>query len=465
MATYKQKLPRVQHVERDSEESEQEWVMFKAPNKPIERRLVNNVSDDEDWHVLSDTSPVEEGIATFESNSEFASGGSDNDSEHYYAQDEASRSIESFLRKMPSHDGTGNFFNATHSDGPDHDLSTSLVDSNSAPLDYVSSNSDQDNESLSRDLEESVMTSQDTRHTNTPISMGKNPRQSWITKFRNVFRGEDKVFLTIDSQEQTKASQQIYHKFAESASSAANFELGDLGNTNPIKVLANVGNENANSTTYTTVTTQFSSRLIMPKDPMAINFAPTISKDMLNEMISTENVNSADHQNQQSQIPSQSDKNSLLSTFWTTFCRITNNIIVSDDIDPVPNDFSHPTNLTFASSNHNTHSTGLASIITGENHYDTCYLPFGNHLTLSELCPSLHSYKNHYSTSSTPSTSSYNKRRNSITSSSNTARIFLTPVSSSTSLKSFTSRAGSDCGLESGRGMGKSTNLEVPLVL
>src|SRR5688572_14428813 len=108
---------------------------------------------------------------------------------------------------------------------------------------------------------------------------------------------------------------------------------------------------------------------------------------------------SADHQKQHSQ----SDKNSLLSTVWTTFCRITNNIIVPDDTDALPNDFSHPTNLTFASSNNNSHNTGLASIITGagENHYDACYLPFGNHLTLSELCPPLYNYKSHYSTSTT----------------------------------------------------------------
>src|SRR3954451_5961778 len=131
---------------------------------------------------------------------------------------------------------------------------------------------------------------------------------------------------------------------------------------------------------------------------------------------------STDHQKQRSQ----SDKNSLLSTVWTTFCRITNNIIVPDDTDPLPNDFSHPTNLTFASSNHNTHNTGLASIITGtgENHYDTCYLPFGNHLTLSELCPPLHNYKSYYSSPITPSTSSHSKRRNSVTSSSNAARVF-----------------------------------------
>ncbi|GET01149.1 hypothetical protein GLOIN_2v1522941 [Rhizophagus clarus] len=451
MATYKQKLPRVQHIEHDSEESEHEWVVYNAPNKPIEPRLVNNVSDDEDWHVLSDTSLVEESIPTFESNSEFASGGSsDYDSEHNFAQDETSRSIESFIRKMPSHDGTGNFFNAQPFDGANNG------DSNSALYRRTSSSSDQDNESVI-----SHETSQDIRHANSPTPMERDSQKSWITKFRNVFR--------------------------------ANFELGDLGNTNPIKVLANVENENANSTTYTTVTTQyidtlpnqssqtnhlgklptenhasiitrFSSRLIIPKDPMAINFPPTISKDMLNEMI-TENVNSVDHQKQQTQSTSRSDKNSLLSTVWTTFRRLTNNIIISDDTDSVPNDFA---NLAFTSSSHNNHNTGLASIITGENHYDTCYLPFGNHLTLSELCPPLHSYKSHghYSSSYTTSTSSYNnRRRNSITTSSNTARIFLTPVSSSTSIKSFTSRAGSDCGLESGRGIGRSTILETPLVV
>jgi hypothetical protein len=230
---------------------------------------------------------------------------------------------------------------------------------------------------------------------------------------------------------------------------------------------------------HASIITRFSSRLIIQKDPMTINFPPTISKDMLNEMMTENNryINckiiglnkselcthsclfSVDHQKQQSQTPSQSDKNSLLSTVWTTFRRLTNNIIISDDTDSVPNDFA---NLAFTSPSHNTNNTGLASIITGENHYDTCYLPFGNHLTLSELCPSLHNYKSHghYSSSSAPSASSYNK-----TTTSSAARIFLTPVSSSTSLKSFTSRAGSDCGLESGRGIGRSTIIEAPLVL
>src|ERR1044072_5306030 len=141
MATYKQKLPRVkQHVTHDSEEAEQEWVMFNASNKPIERRLVNNVSDDEDWHVLSDSSPVEEGIPAFESNSEFAC--SDYDSEPYNVQDENARSVEflpegqdnspSFVRKMPSHDGTGNFLDTTLSDGSNHDTPTSIIDFNFA---------------------------------------------------------------------------------------------------------------------------------------------------------------------------------------------------------------------------------------------------------------------------------------------------------------------------------------------
>ncbi|CAB4432686.1 unnamed protein product [Rhizophagus irregularis] len=200
-----------------------------------------------------------------------------------------------------------------------------------------------------------------------------------------------------------------------------------------------------NSTTFTDQL-----RLIMLGGTLQIQFLKQINRRHPSTGVSghdkrmiTENVNSVDHQKQQ-QTSSQSIKIQFLSTVWTTFRRLTNNIIISDDTDSVPNDFA---NLAFTSSSHN---TGLASIITGENHYDTCYLPFGNHLTLSELCPPLHSYKSH-SHYSSPSTSSYNKRRNSITTSSNTARIFLTPVSSSTSLKSFTSRAGSDCGLESGR--------------
>ncbi|CAG8609269.1 15779_t:CDS:2 [Funneliformis mosseae] len=523
MATYKQK-PRIQHhVANHSEElsgSEQDWVMFnsaRASNQPIERRLVNNVSDDEDWHVLSDnTNPVEESIPSLESNSEFASGGSDYDSEPYYVLDQTARSIELLPEvqgnspsQMPSHDGTGKFFDTKLSDESNHVSTTNLADS-----DLLSTHDDLDNEPMVSDRNRSVnldMTSQDNESIRP---MGSVIKETWMSKVRNVFRIEEEVVSAINSQEQAQ-SNQIYHKFAESASSAAKFELGDLGNTNPIKSLANVGDENANSTTYTTVTTQyidtfqnktsqanhseklpvtrhfdssspatstssihrsndfdgsftekhasiitrFGNGLIVPKDPIDMNFAPTISKDMLNEMIMNENSHSADHQNQHS-TTSRSNKNSLLSTVWTTFRRITNNIIISDDTDPAHGELSQITK--FASSNYN---NGLASIITGtgENHYtyDSCHFPFGNHLALSDLCPSLHNYT---SSSSTPSTPSYNKRRNSITTSSNTARIFLTPVSSSTSLKSFTSRAGSDCGLES-RGVRRGKTIEAPLVL
>jgi hypothetical protein len=87
-------------------------------------------------------------------------------------------------------------------------------------LNPESSYSDQDNDSPSRDI---II-----RHANSPIPMERNSQRSWITKFRNVFRGEEDI-ITTDSQEQTiQSSQQIYHKFAESASTAANFELGDL---------------------------------------------------------------------------------------------------------------------------------------------------------------------------------------------------------------------------------------------
>ncbi|CAI2173765.1 5162_t:CDS:2 [Funneliformis geosporum] len=526
MATYKQK-PRVQHhVANDSEEisgTEQDWVMFnsaRASNQPIERRLVNVVSDDEDWHVLSDnTNPVEEGIPSLESNSEFASGGSDCDSEPYYLLDQTARSIELLPEgqgnspsQMPSHDGTGNFFDTKLSDESNH-VSTSLVES-----EILTSRDDLDNEPTVSDQNGSVNTDKTSQDYDSIRPMGSSIRETLMSKVRNVFRIEEEVVSAINSQEQAH-SNQIYHKFAESASSAAKFELGDLGNTNPIKSLANVGDENTNSTTYTTVTTQyidtlpnqtfqenhseklpktrlfdssspatstssihrsnvvdgsiteknasiltrFDNKLIVQKDPIAMNFTPTISNDMLNEIMISENSHSADHQNQQStasQISSQSNRNSLLSTVWTTFCRITNNIIISDDTDPTHGDLSQTT--IFASSNYN---NGLASIITGtgENHYtyDSCHFPFGNHLALSELCPSLYNYT---SSSSTPSTPSYHKKRNSIATSSNTARIFLTPVSSSTSLKSFTSRAGSDCGLES-RVVRRSITLEAPLVL
>ena len=260
MATYKQKLPRF-HVTRgsDSEESEQEWVKFTTSNEPIERRLVNHVSDDvsdeEDWHVLSDTSPVEGSIPSFESNSEITSCCSDYDSEPYYARDENVRSLvlpegqdnsPSLGRKMPSHDGTGNFFDTALSDGSSYDSSTSLMDSDpalrrhvEAKIDHidstVSSFLDQSNEPLSKDLRDSIISdkaSLDARHTiPTGRRFRSSIRESWITKFRNVFRIEEEDVLTPNSQEQiTQASQQIYHKFAESASTAAKFELGDLEN-------------------------------------------------------------------------------------------------------------------------------------------------------------------------------------------------------------------------------------------
>ncbi|CAG8809812.1 3346_t:CDS:1, partial [Racocetra fulgida] len=71
------------------------------------------------------------------------------------------------------------------------------------------------------------------------------------------------------------------------------------------------------------------------------------------------------------QRTSQDDTNSLLSTVWTTFRRITNNIIVSNNSESSLNDNTPYSSTPSFGSSGCTHKGGLASIITGsgESYY------------------------------------------------------------------------------------------------
>jgi len=102
---------------------------------------------------------------------------------------------------------------------------------------------------------------------------------------------------------------------------------------------------------------------------------------------------------------------------------------------------------------------------TGENHYtyDGCYLPFGNHLTLSELGGLSRNDRDEmtrrtegiryggYGGVRTPTNTAVgrSKKRSLVDKSETSTKRLLTPVSSSTSLASFVSRSGSECGMES----------------
>ncbi|CAG8793288.1 2529_t:CDS:2 [Gigaspora margarita] len=482
MATYKQKpvRPQTHYVSSDSEEasgSDQEWVVFHGDRSSLDRKPVNPSSDD-DWHVLSDNlSPTEESLVVSESNSEFAS---DYDSEPDQAQEHAEDFVnQDYIDQTPSRDGVENF-TETFSDI----YFASNETNNFSPEFEENHTSEATNPNITEpDVFEYKTQSQNVNISETRGRTLGSARDSLMSTLRNVFRIEEEVVSIIEREQPP----QVYQRLAESASANAKFELGDLGMMNPIKSLANVNNENINvhsekkqvqslqlstinstpisytrlSSGNASIITRLGSRPNVPKDPMAVKFSPTIPKDTINNILTNNNMNSHDNQaTSNSRHTSQNDTNSLLSTVWTTFRRITNNIIISNDSESYHNEnIPYPSNLPFGSSSR-THLSGLASIITGpgESHYayDACYPPFGNHLTLSDLCPSL------YNIPSTTTVAQHACSGSSIPPS-NAARKLLTPVSSSASLQSFTSRGGSDCGRESGRE--RSTSLEVPLVM
>ncbi|CAG8690978.1 5650_t:CDS:2 [Dentiscutata erythropus] len=486
MATYKQKpvRPQTHYASSDSEEasgSDQEWVVFhgdRSSSKSFDRKIGIPSSDD-DWHVLSDNlSPTEEGLIVSESNSEFAS---DYDSEPDQVQEHSEDLVnQDYIPQIPSRDSVENF-NETLSD-----IDFTPNEKNNSPEFEENHKSEATNPSITgADIFDYKTQSQNENISENRGRTLGSARDSLMSKLRNVFRIEEEVVSIIEREQPP----QVYQRLGESASANAKFGLGDLGMMNPIKSLANVNNEGINDhsenkqerfsqlstidnmpITYTrlssgnaSIITRLGSRPNMPKDPMAVKFAPTIPKDTINNILTNNNINSS-HDNQatsNSGRTSQSDTNSLLSTVWTTFRRITNNIIISSDSESSHNDnIPYPSILSLGSSSR-THQSGLASIITesGESYYayDTCYPPFGNHLTLSDLCPPLYNHR--------PSTTTAAPHACSGSSipSSNAARKLLTPVSSSASLQSFISRGGSDCGLESGRERG--TSLEVPLVM
>ncbi|CAG8617530.1 3702_t:CDS:2 [Cetraspora pellucida] len=414
MATYKQKPLRLQthYASSDSEEasgSDQEWVVFpgdRSSSKSLDRKIGNPSSDD-DWHVLSDNlSPTEEGLTASESNSELIS---DNDSEQYQAQEYDTHFAEDivsqdYIGQMPSHDGVGNFKDEVFSD-----IDFTPIETNSFSTESEENhNSEAANPNITG--ADAFDQNQNIHHSSLSETKGRtlgSARDSLISTLRHVFRIEEEVVSLIEREQPP----QVYQRLAESASANAKFELGDLGVMNPIKSLANVNNENATDhsenqgqslqssiidnipISYTrlssgnaSIITRLGSRPNVLKDPMAVKFPPTIPRGAINDILTNSHDNQA---TSNSQHTSQDDTNSLLSTVWTTFRRITNNIIISNDSESSHNDNTpYSSALSYGSSSH-THKGGLASIITGsgENYYtyDACYPPFGNHLTLSDL--------------------------------------------------------------------------------
>ncbi|CAG8669493.1 3513_t:CDS:2, partial [Paraglomus brasilianum] len=302
--------PQTHYVSSDSEEasgSDQEWVVFHGDRSSIDRKIVNPSSDD-DWHVLSDNlSPTEESLIVSESNSEFAS---DYDSEPDQAQEHAEDFVnQDYVDQTPSRDGVGNF-NETFSDI----YFASNETSNFSPEFEENHTSEATNPNITEpDVFDYKTQSQNVNISETRVRTLGSARDSLMSTLRNVFRIEEEVVSIIEREQPP----QVYQRLAESASANAKFELGDLGMMNPIKSLANVNNENINvhsekkqvqsiqlstidstpisysrlSSGNASIITRLGSRPNVPKDPMAVKFSPTIPKDAINNILTSNNIN------------------------------------------------------------------------------------------------------------------------------------------------------------------------------
>ncbi|CAG8558717.1 3099_t:CDS:10 [Ambispora leptoticha] len=471
MATYKQKPIRIQRkpASSDSEEnsaSEKEWFVFgnrTAKKEPRSVELSRNIttttaSEDDEWHMLSDaTSLVDENSSVLEGISDVSSGGSGFNSEVEVVVDESQDNALGFStpkpysRLMPAHDGTGDFSNPTSSE-----VSISHPDS-SIPI-----NSQHDKIDSTR--HESVDTDEQSRSDN------KNRRSG-------IFKNE-LTALTLRVLEDPN--------LASNNNSSTNREIS-LNHSNPpqpsfFAPLFNLSvsvpslsrrNQKRHDTRYSEQNiSRLANNIINSRDALSINFLPTLNKETLDEIFankdnnnitndsersnSTNNLTSSNETAQQSAsrpTRNSSEVSSILSTVWMSFRRFTSNIINADV--ELYNDISLATAMSLESSNSNSFGGGLASIIAemGDNNrytYDACYLPFGNHLTFTDLPlgdrENIFSYKHQISSTAS---SSYNIKSESNLNKTRTSR-------SSLNLRGFFNRRNSsgsntDCGLENAR--------------
>ncbi|CAG8604078.1 706_t:CDS:2 [Ambispora gerdemannii] len=479
MATYKQNPIRIQRhlASSDSEEnSASEWFVFGARTAKREPRPVqlsrnnttNTVSEDDEWHMLSDeTSPVDENSSVLEGISDVSSSGSGFNSEVEVVVNESHDIVQRsptpirFTRLMPSHDGTGDFSNPTESNvsisHPNSSMPNSLHGKiNSKRRESVGSNEQsKDNSSRRSGIFKNELTTLTLRVLEDP-NLACQDRTSW-----NNFPKTEPISSSAAASSSAKST--IITTTNNNASSSRGNSLNYANSRRPsftplfdLSVSVPSGrNHEHHDTRYSEHNSPNISRLanniMNSREALSINFLPTIDKGTFNEILTNKN-----------EIPS------ILSAVWMSFCRFTSNIINADV--ELYNDISLATARSLESSNNN-FGGGLASIIaeTGENRYtyDACYLPFGNHLTFTDLGyfplgerDNIFSHK-HQSNVNTKSEGNLNRirARNFFNRCDNTgsdcgSESRLKPRSRSLSLRNFFNRrnsSGSDCGLENAR--------------
>ncbi|KAG9291107.1 hypothetical protein G9A89_012979 [Geosiphon pyriformis] len=473
MATYKQKSIRIprQEYASDSEEtsaSEKEWMVF-GPRDNKETRVSTssqNASEDDDWHYVSDNaSRIDENASALESISEISSGFNSEADQDVNSQMFSKN--KGFIRLMPSHDGAGNFFNHDYED-PNISRQAKSGQANSFEKKLLSSEASNILTGIRTDVKDSAILNQAPSEFDVSDSSETKNRSSVSHQLPNILLNQAESLSPNDFKNTPNQISNLEHKEKSNPSS-----LSRLFNISPFPSLSvcekTIDGINLSDDRSIRISRSKNNEL-MSSDPMSIKFSPTIPKDNLNQMLSNEseqrdNSSSEESSNAFSVRTPQplNDTSSLLSTIWTSFRRFTWNIINSDV--ELSNDLSPGISVPFGSSN--PHFSGLTSVITGtgENRYtyDSCYLPFGNHLTFSDLgfFPFVERETARNSTSKhQDSLSCHGKRAKSFIATTTTKKPW-TPTSSSTKSKNFVSRgSGSDCRLESGRTRKLASNIE-----
>ncbi|CAG8582111.1 3602_t:CDS:2 [Paraglomus occultum] len=485
MATYKQKS----HIIRtrpspssDSEESSsEEWVVFndnKSRNSayrasaPVTRAttipLYNTTSSDDEWHVLSDsTSPVDESNPTLDAYSDSNGGLSGFESEIDVVHDESEFYTESsgaedvvcsFHGQLPLHDGAGNFCDTIeeYGDGMDSHIvysnegNSSIItetESDISNLEHTAVDSTQTHTQRSSSTSHAASANTDNRNANKT-----RKRDSWKYLLKNVFKLEDPVKSSSNSQGESGRDDLEKVKFGEGKRTNSTYIPDSSDSVNSRIFSSGRPNNDRSNSSGSRGTPE-------RRTPIFNRFGDlsTLSRDS-----NIQNENAVDSAvGSENGFQNQDDASSILSTVWSTVRRLTSSIITPEsDIDFTnTGSFATPSSSSATSTYPHFTASGLASIVsgTGENQYtyDGCYLPFGNHLTLSELGGLSRNdrdemirrtegvryggYGGYRGAVRTPANTAVgrSKKRSLVDKSETCTKRLLTPVSSSTSLASF----------------------------
>ncbi|CAG8464460.1 3718_t:CDS:2 [Paraglomus brasilianum] len=513
----------------DSEESSsEEWVVFndnKSRNSayrastPATRAttipLYNPTSSDDEWHVLSDSaSPIDESNPTFDTFSDSNGGLSGfeseidaavhDESEFYTESSGAEDTVWSFHGQLPLHDGAGNFCDTIEEGREYGDGMDSNVEFDNGRNSSIVRETESDISNLEHGtLYSSATSTPHTASANADNRDGNNStniiqprkRDSWKHLFKNVFKLEDAVKSNDNSQGENDRDDLEKVKFGGGWTNSAYTQTSLPDSINSSSALSHPATRHheTSSSIRDTTPESVNSRIFSserPNDqsnssgsrgtperrnPIFNRFSDlrTLSRD---SNIQNENAVDAGVGSENNFQKNQDDASSILSTVWSTVRRLTSSIITPESDIDFPNTGSFATHSSSSAAStyplypHYT-ASGLASIVsgTGENQYtyDGCYLPFGNHLTLSELGGLSRNdrdemirrtegvrygggYGGYRGGARAPANTVVRSKKRSLVDRSETStKRLLTPVSSSASLASFVSRSGSECGMES----------------